>query len=175
MIDDFPMMKCPLCSKQAELYATKGLTQHIICDNCGEYIITLPAMRVLEVNNYKDRLYLLSSQTFESSYYGEEILTVLAKHIEHPMDISFHEKLSKLARYIYSETKKIGPGQEIENIRPQSHYCRDTSEYICLLDTLQSLGIITYEKIDGKYGDDEIKVMRPKLTGKAMLSFEEGV
>jgi hypothetical protein len=175
MIDDFPKVKCPFCSKQADLFVKRGLTQHIICDNCGEYIITLPAMRVLEVNNYEDRLYLLSSQAFESSYYEEEILTVLAKHIEHPIDISFHEKLYRLARYIYSETKRIGPGQRIEKIRPQSHYCRDTSEYICLLDTLQSLGIITYEKIDSKYGDDEIKAMPPKLTGKAMLSFEEGV
>jgi hypothetical protein len=175
MINGFPRVKCPFCSKQADLLATKGMTHHIICDNCGEYIITFPAIRVLEVNDFEDRLYLLSSQTFENTYYEREILTVGAEQIEHPIDVPFHEKLYRLARYIYSETKRTGPGQKVEKIRPQSHYCRDASEYMYLLDTLQSLGIISYEKIGGKNGDDRIMIMPPKLTGTAMLSFEEGI
>jgi hypothetical protein len=175
MIYEQPRIKCPLCSKQSDLLATKGMTHHIICDNCGEYIITFPAERVLEVNNFEDRLYLLSSQTFESTYYDLEVLTVGAEQIEHPVDVSFHEKIYKLARYIYSETKRMGPGKKIEKIRPQSHYCRETSEYIYLLDALQSLGIITYEKIGGKNGDDRIMAMPPKLEGQAMLAFEEGI
>jgi hypothetical protein len=170
-----PRIKCPFCSKQSDLLVTKGMTHHIICDNCGEYIITFPAERVLEVNNFEGRLYLLSSQTFESTYYESGVLTIKAEQIEHSIDMSFHEKLYKLARYIYSETKRIGPGQKIEEIRPQSHYCRDTGEYIYLLDTLQSLGIITCEKIGGKNGDDRVMAMPPKLTGMAMLSFEDGI
>jgi hypothetical protein len=175
MIHELPRIKCLLCSNQAGLLATKGMTRHIICDNCGEYIITFPAIRVLEVNDFEDRLYLLSSQTFENTYYEREVLTIGARQIERPIDIPFHEKLYRLARYIYSETKRIGPGQKIEKIRPQSHYCRDNSEYIYLLDTLQSLGIIIYEKIVGKNGDDRVMVMPPKLTGTAMLPFEEGI
>jgi hypothetical protein len=155
--------------------ATEGMTRHIICDNCGDYIITFPAERLLEINNFEDRLYLLSSQTYENTYYEKGILTIGAEQIHHPIDISFHEKIYRLARYIYSETKRIGLGQNIEKIRPQSHYCRDSNEYMYLLDTLQSLGIIIYEKVGGKNGDDREMIMPPKLTGTAILSFEKGI
>jgi hypothetical protein len=175
MIYELPRIQCPFCAKQSYLLATKGMTQHIICDNCGEYIITIPALRVLEMNDFKDILYLISSQTFEKNYYDKEVLTIGAEQIEHPVDISFHEKLYKLARYIYSETKKIGLGKKVEKIRPQSHYCRDAKEYIYLLDTLQALDIITYEKSGDRNGDDRIMAMPPKLEGPALLAFEEGI
>jgi hypothetical protein len=175
MIDDFSKVKCPFCSKQADLFARKGATHHIVCDNCGEYIITLPAERLLEANDFGDKLYLLSSQIFEKNYYENEVLTIGAKQIENLVDISFYDKVYRLARYIYMETKRIGPGQKIETIRPQSHYCRNTGEYIYMLDILQSSKIITYEKIGGENGDDRVMAMPPKLTGMAMLSFEEGI
>jgi uncharacterized Zn-finger protein len=175
MIDDFSKVKCPFCSKQADLFTRKGATRHIVCDNCGEYIITLPAERLLEANDFGDKLYLLSSKTFEKNYYENGVLTIGAKQIENLVDISFCDKVYRLARYIYVETKRIGLGKKIETIRPQSHYCRNTGEYIYALDTLQSSKIITYEKIGGENGGDRVMAMSPKLTSMAMLSFEEDI
>jgi transcription elongation factor Elf1 len=57
MTYDVPKTQCPLCQKQADLLATQGMTHHIICDNCGEYIIIHPAERVLKYNDFNDRLY----------------------------------------------------------------------------------------------------------------------
>jgi hypothetical protein len=172
MINELPKTQCPLCLKQADFLATKGMTRHIICDNCGEYEITFPAEQIIDLNNFDNRLYLLSSQCFENTYYEKRVLTIGAEQIEHPLKIQFYDKLYKLAEFIYSETKRIGPGQKIEKIRPESHYCKDASEYILLLDTLQTLGIISYEKISGRNGDDRVMALPPKLTGTAMLSFE---
>jgi hypothetical protein len=60
-------IKCFLCSNMADRLPHEGLTSHLICSICGEYIITVQAERVLELYQY-DIKYILSSQTFEKYY-----------------------------------------------------------------------------------------------------------
>jgi transcription elongation factor Elf1 len=84
MIYELPRKKCPLCSKQGDLLATKGMTHHIICDNCGDYIITLRAKAHVAVNSAMVEAYwLIGKRIVEEEQhgknraeYGKEVLIV---------------------------------------------------------------------------------------------------
>ena len=170
-------MKCFLCSEEADKLPHQGLEHHLYCKNCGEYKITIQAERVLEYMHENIR-YILSSQTFEKYYYEDKPLTVLSEHIQNAKDITLSEKLYKLSKYLFHETKKRNLGTEIEDIKHSQFYCKNDIEYFHLLDTLKSMSIIDFEKIDGPSGakgTHNTMYGYPKLLGPAMLNFEEGI
>jgi len=166
-------MKCFLCSNKAEKLPHQGLEYHLYCKNCGEYKITIQAELVLK-NMHEDIKYILSSQTFEKYYYEHKPLTILAEDIQKTKDIPLLEKLFKLSKYLYHETKYAGLGSKIGSISNSQFYCRNTDEYLQLLETLKSMNIIEFEKIGGN-GDNRVMIYPPKLLGKAVLAFEEGI
>jgi hypothetical protein len=177
MFGSMGKIKCFLCSEISDKLPHEGLTTHLFCKNCGEYVITLQAERVLELNQYDDIKYLLSSQTFENYYYEHKPLTIKAEHIENAKDLPLLEKLYKLSRYLYHETKERGLGSKIDNSYLQ-FYCRNNDEYFKLLETLKSMNIIEFEKYDspsGSKGTFNSMYDSPKLLGNAMLAFEEGI
>jgi hypothetical protein len=149
MFDSMGEIKCFLCSEIAEKLPHEGATSHVLCENCGEYIITLQAVRILELNHYDDIKYILSSQTFENYYYKQEPLTIKTEHIENAKDIPLLEKLYKLSSYLYHETKKTGIGSKIDDISYSQFYCRNDNEYNQLLETLKANNIIDIEKKEG--------------------------
>ena len=169
--------KCLLCSEIADILPHQGLVTHLYCENCGEYNITIQAERVLEFCK-NDIKYILSSQTFEKYYYEHEPLTLLADHIQNAKDITLLEKLYKLSRYLYYETKKVGAGLEVAGISYSHFFCKNNNEYLYLLETLKSMNIIHFEKFDdlfGARGTHNTMIGSPVLTGTALLAFEEGI
>ena len=175
MFGTIEKMRCFLCSKEADRLPQEGATHHVFCKNCGEYEITIQAERVLEVNQYDDIKYILSSQTFENYYYKQKPLTIKADHIQNAKDISLVEKLFKLSKYLYYETKKRGEGSKIDDIRYSQVYCRNYDGYIQLLETLKSKNIIDIEKTKGNIADIRKFIYTPMLLGSAILAFEEGI
>jgi len=172
-------VNCYLCSKSADIFPQGEAIamSHIHCPICGEYIITLQAIHVLE-SSTDDIKYILSSQTFEKYYYEKEPFTIKSEHILNAKDIPLLEKLYKLSKYLYNETKKRGIGSKIENISNSQFYCRNTSEYIFLLDTLKSMNIIDFDKIEspsGAKGSCNYLYMSPTMLSYAMIKFEVGI
>lgn len=165
---------CYLCSKTADIlpHGEAAAIARVHCKNCGEYKITIQAKRSLE-QMYEDVKYILSSQTFEQFYYEQKPLTIESKHIINAKDLSILEKLFKISKYLYRETKYAGLGTSIE-ISCSRFYCRNNDECLNLLETLKSMNIIEFEKIGGN-GDNRVMIYPPKLLGKAMLAFEEGI
>jgi hypothetical protein len=177
MYDPVGKMKCFLCSEEADRLPHQGLEHHLYCKNCGEYKITIQAERVLEYTQ-EDIRYILSSQTFENYYYEDTPLTLLSEHIQNAKDISLWEKLYKLSKYLYHETKKKNLGTEIKGIKHLQFYCKNDIEYFQLLETLKSMNIIDFKKIDNPGGVKSTPIVyygHPKLLGPAMLTLEEGI
>jgi len=168
-------VNCYLCSKTADIipHAEAAAITRIHCQNCGEYVITAQAIHILELSS-DDFKYILSSQTFEKFYYEQKPFTIKKEHIENAKDIPTSEKLYKLSNYIFQETKKRGLGTSIE-ISCSRFYCRNNDEYLNLLEILKSMQIIEFEKIGGTNRDNRVMIYPPKLLGKAMLAFEEGI
>ena len=52
---------CFLCSKLSDVLPHQGATTRLHCKNCGEYVITVQAERVLEFSDDKNNIkYILS-------------------------------------------------------------------------------------------------------------------
>jgi hypothetical protein len=169
-------MKCFLCSEEADRLPNQGLEHHLYCKNCGEYNITVQAERVLEFM-HEDIKYILSSQTFEEYYYKHKPLTIQTEDIHNAKDITLLEKIYKLSKYLYRETKYSGLGAKI-NGRYSQFYCKNKDEYIHLLETLKSMNIIEFEKFDGPSGAKgtfRSVYDPPKLSSNAILAFDEGI
>lgn len=176
MFDAVGKTKCFLCSEIADVLPTQSQSAvtHLYCKNCGEYNITIQAELDLE-SCQNDIKYILSSQTFEKYYYEQEPLTILSEHINNAKDIPLLEKLFKLSKYLYHETKKIGLGSKIDGIGYSQFYCRNDDEFIQLLETLKSNNIIDIVKKRGTIADIRPYIYLPILLGNAMLVFEEGI
>ena len=166
--------KCLLCSETADLLPNQDLVTHLYCKNCGEYNITMQAVQVLEFCQNEIK-YILSSQTFEKNYYEQKPLTILAEDINNAKDIPLLEKLFKLSKYLYHETKKTGLGSKINDISYSRFFCRNDDEFIQLLETLKSNNIIDIIKKKGTIADIRPYIYSPVLLGNAMLAFEEGI
>jgi hypothetical protein len=169
-------MNCFLCSNTVDILPHEGATKHLYCKNCGEYVITLQAEFALEHMN-EDIRFILSSQTFEKYYYEQKPLTILIEHIHNAKNIPLLEKLFKLSKYLYRETKYNGLGTKI-NCSYSQFYCRNNDEYFKLLEKLKSNNIIEFEKYDGPSGaKGTFSSMYDslELSSNAMLAFEEGI
>jgi len=167
---------CYLCEKSADVLPHQEAAAHLYCENCGEYIITIQAITVLEYLK-NDIKYILSSQTFEKYYYEKTPLLIQSEHIHNAKDVTLLEKLYKLSKYIFCETKITGLGSRI-SIRCSRFYCRNNEEYLHLLETLKSLNIVDFEEIDspsGAKGTYNTIIGSPKLLGNAILVFEKGI
>jgi DNA-directed RNA polymerase subunit RPC12/RpoP len=170
-------MKCFLCSKEADVLPKQDAEYHNIrCQNCGEYKITIQAVEILKYM-HEDIKYILSSQTFEKYHYERKPLTIQIAHITNAKDITLSEKLYKLSKYFYNETKFRGLGTKIDGDFSQ-FYCKNNDEYFHLLKTLKSLNIIEIERFDGPSGakgSRNIMYDSPKLSSFAILAFEKGI
>ena len=170
-------MECLLCSKLSKRLAFDGAAYKVSCKHCGEYILTFQAEQEL-ITNQNVKKYILSSQTFENYYYKKEPLTLKVKDIENTKDIDLSDKLYRLSKFLFHETKKNGLGSEVKGISHLQFYCRNEKEYFQLLETLKSYTIIDFERIDGPsgaLGSHNSMYTFPKLLGPAMLAFEESV
>ena len=88
------------------------------------------------------------------------------------------EKIKKLSKYLYCETKKKGLGTEIQDIKYSQFYCRNNTEYFQLLETLKSTNVIDFKKFDGPNGSKGTHSTMygdPKLLGPAMLILEKDI
>jgi len=176
MFDTIGKTKCLLCSELANVLPnqSQSVVTHLYCKNCGEYNITMQAELDLE-SCKNDIKYILSSQIFEKYYYEQEPLTILTEHIKNAKDIPLLEKLFKLSKYLYHETKKKSLGSKIDDISCSQFYCRTDDEFIQLLETLKSINIINIVKKRGTIADIRPYIYSPIMTVNAMLAFDEGI
>jgi len=176
MFDTVGKTKCLLCSEIANVLPnlSQSVVTHLYCKNCGEYNITMQAELDLEACK-NDIKYILSSQIFEKNYYEQKPLTILTEHIKNAKDIPLLEKLFKLSKYLYHETKQKGLGYKFDGISYTQFYCRTYNEFIQLMETLKSNNIIDIEKKRGPIADIRPYIYSPIMIGNAVLAFDDGI
>jgi hypothetical protein len=175
MRNNLPPIICILCSSQANQLATESSTRHILCDNCGEYIITFAAERLFKLNNFDDIKYLLSSQSYENMIDKKEPFVITAEQLSNPIELSLIEKLYKLSKYLWHKTKKHDVGNTNLDIIHSQTYCKDMNELAYLTNILRKKNVINGSISSVSYGTTTAYGCSIRLSPDAIIAFESGL
>jgi hypothetical protein len=150
-----------------------GACHHLFCQNCGEYLIAIPAEVCLaNIPEHRKKRALLSGMAFESYYYRENKLQITPEMLAEVKDISLHEKLFKLAKYFYYKAKDANSCLQ-QN--PACCYQGNDKKYSDLMKMLKKIEIINFILAEDDSEDYVSNFIDIEMTISAMLKFENGI
>jgi hypothetical protein len=172
---ELPKIKCVLCSSQAEQLATQGATRHVLCNKCGDYIIIFPVERLLKSNNYDNIKHFLSGQVYENMIDEKSPFIIGYEQLAEPFELPLMQKLYKLSKYLWFQTKKYGYGNDNLHIIPEQAYCKDMRELVYLAGILREKNVIAGGISSVGSVDFVAYGCTIHLTPNAILAYEEGI